>query len=370
MNFEEKWASDEDRLIREADSLGELLARMKSHFSALPVDDRIWEKLFNQAHKLPPTLAGFPLWIGFPVDQSQSSAILDVSLLGETYSADFLKRKAASENRDSPTDVIASILEMTGMQDPHLRDIVGNRVLVEYSIQPDEQVNRGPGVYLYPVMATLPGTPSAERLSDFRLAYGALTSAMLRNLDEHQRNLADHAYRSLDRDARIGAMGGYLSCREPLGFTMLGFNNARDVVEYLERIEWPGSKFEISSVLEGLEMRGALSQMQFGVRLDLGKTALEPTLELQIFSANTIYQSSGWFKDRECWMHLMEGLREEGLAQPDHLSGLTDWSSGAKALFGRSGPLLLLQRIHHFAFLLESDGSLRVNAHVFLLVTR
>ncbi|MCY4274491.1 MAG: hypothetical protein OXE41_03700, partial [Gammaproteobacteria bacterium] len=85
---------------------------------------------------------------------------------------------------------------------------------------------------------------------------------------------------------------------------------------------------------------------------------------------NTIYDQTGWFKDKECWAELIDGLGREQIAKTEKLMGLAEWSGAVKTLIGRSSVFLLLQRIHHFAILLDNNGNLHVNAHVFLLTTR
>ena len=370
MSFADEWAANEDQLFQEAGSLGELLARMKGYFSSLQIDPESWDKLVESARELPPTLAGFPLWVGFPIDESNPAALLDLSLLGGTQSAAFFKDKVTSNDADPSFARIASLLGETGVETSSLQRIVGDRVLLQYDIDPKRQVQGEPGIFLYPIGPTLINDLSGERIGDFQLAFNAVMSAMNREPDETECRHAERAYLAMEPDTRVGAIGVIPSRGRFLRLAMLGFVNSRDIMAFLERTGWPGRRSAVANVLERLEARGALSQMQMGVRIDVGTAGLEPTLDLQIFSANTIYDSTGWFKDKACWKELIDGLREECLAIPERLSGLAEWSSGAKTLIGRSGPFLLLQRIHHFEIVLTEDGVAQVNAYVFLLMAR
>ena len=370
MNFADEWAANEEQLGREAGSLGELLARMRGFFSSLPMDDRGWERLVECAQQLPPTLAGFPLWLGFPIGASRPTALLDVSLLGGTRSAVFFEDRGRIDDADPAAACIASLLGETGVEASPLQRAVGNRVLLEYEIDPAQHVQGEPGFFLYPTRPTLAGDPSGQQLGDFQMAYDAVTSAMSRVPDAVERRHAQRAYQALEPHTRIGAIGALPSNSRLLRLAVLGFRAANDVMAYLDRVGWPGRRATLASVLERLESRGALARMHLGVRFDVSVAGLAPTLELQVFSADTIYDHTGWFKDKACWTELIDGLREEGLAVPEKLPGLDEWSSGAKTLMGRAGLLLFLQRIHHFAIVLNEKGVEQVYAYVFLLLTR
>ncbi|MCY4220004.1 MAG: hypothetical protein OXE56_12175 [Gammaproteobacteria bacterium] len=369
-SFEEEWASNEDQLMREANSLGELLARMRGSFSALPISGKHWERVFDNAKDLPPTLAGFPLWIGFSVDESRSPVLLDVSVLGGTRSADYFMQCAKSGNGCLLIDGIASLLDKLDNAGSSLSDIVGNRVLVEYPIEPDGKAKSDCGYFLYPIQPTLAGGAAGQKLSEFHAAYDALSAVSGHAGDGGRRRYADSAYRALDPGTRIGAMGAFVSNPDLFRITALGFNAPGEAMSYLERLGLSKQQSRIASVLERLEARGALSGMQLGVRVDLVESGFAPTLEIQIFSANTIYDQTGWFKDKECWAELIDGLGREQIAKTEKLMGLAEWSGAVKTLIGRSSVFLLLQRIHHFAILLDNNGNLHVNAHVFLLTTR
>ena len=368
MSFKDEWTSNEDRLLREAGSLGELLERLEGLFSPRLIGGRGWEGLVERAGELPPTLAGFPFWLGFPLDESRRAAELGVSLVSGTRSAAFFESRGRSGDADRVTAAVASLLGETGPEGAPLRRVAGDRVLLEYDVDSTRHVRGDTGVFLYPVRPTLAGDHSGRRLGELGLALDATSAAAGREPDAAERRNVERAYRALEPDARIGAVGTSPSRGSGTRLTMLGFTDAREVTGFLERAGWPGRTATVDAVLSRLQRRGALDHMHLGVHFEVQGSGMGPTLDLQIYSRNRMYDQQGWFKEKGYWTSLLDGLREEGLADAGKLSELAAWSSGAKTLFGRSGPFLALQRIHHFKLVLAEDRIRQVNGYVFLLM--
>ncbi len=369
MTFEDQWQTNEERLLREAGSLGELLGQIKGLFSPLLIHDRGWEGLVGCAGELPPTLAAFPLWLGFPLNELQEGAELCVSLVGGTKSAAFFENRGRAGDADPSTASIAFLLGETGPKDSPLRRVVGDRVLLEYDVDSAETPRPpDPGISLYPIRPTLAGDHADGRLQDLGVALDAMTSAVGWKPDAAERRQVERAYLALNPDTRIGGIGALPSRGRGIGLTTLGFVKARDVTAFLERAGWPGQPAMVASILSRLEHRRALDGMHLGVHFAVGAGGVGATLELHIFSQNRMYDHQGWFKDKLYWSSLMDGICQEGFAVPEKLSELAKWSSGSKTLFGRSGPFVVLQRIHHFKFVLTEDRIHQVKGHVFLLM--
>lgn len=368
MSFKDEWADNEERLLREAGSLGELLERLKGLFSPRLIRGRGWEGLVERVSDLPPTLAGFPFWLGFPLDESRRAAELGVSLVGGTRSAAFFENRGRSGDADRLTAAVASLLGETGPEGAPLRRVAGDRVLLEYDVDSTRHVRGDTGVFLYPVRPTLAGDRSGRRLRDLGVALDAMNAAARRKPDAAERRHVERTYLALQPDARIGAVGAFPSRSSGIRLTMLGFTDAREVTGFLERAGWPGRPATVDAVLSRLQRRGVLDHMHLGVHFEVHGSGMGPTLELQIFSQNRMYDQQGWFKEKGYWTSLLDSLREEGLAGAEKLSELAAWSSGAKTLFGRSGPFLALQRIHHFKLVLAEDRVQQVNGYVFLLM--
>lgn len=262
------------------------------------------------------------------------------------------------------------MLEMTAREDAALRQVAGDRVLLHYDLGGAPRSPAQTSVLLYPVRATLAGGDSGAGLQNFNVVLDALAAATGRAPDPAERRQLEQVYLALEPGTRIGAVSASLSTPGVLRLTVLGLSGTASAMAFLDRAGWRGGKSAAACTVARLEAKGALAGMHLGLQFEVTAAGVGRALELQIFSANTIYDDTGWFKDRDCWSALIDGLREEGLASPKKLPELERWSFAAKPLFGRSGPLLLLQRIHHFAVLLGADGMQRLNAHVFFLLTR
>lgn len=369
MRFEDEWSANEDCLVQEADSLGALLGRMRSVFSPQLIGAPEWEQLKACARDLPPTLAGFPLWIGFPVDGSRPAVYLDVSLLGATCAAKTVEERAHRADT-GPLTAAASLLGMTAREDAPVRQVAGDRVLLHYDIDGAPRIPVRAHVLLYPIRATLAGEGPGACLQNFNVVLDALLAATGRTPDAAERRRLEQVYLALEPGTRIGAVSASPSAASALRLTVLGLPGTESAMAFLDRAGWRGESPAGVHAVARLEARGALVGMHLGLQFDVTATGMGQALEVQVFSASTIHDDTGWFKDRGCWNPLLDGLRGEGLASPRKLSELEKWSFAAKPLFGRSGPLLLLQRIHHFAVLLGADGTHRLNAHVFFLLTR
>lgn len=367
MSFEDKWATNEERLLREAGSLGELLEQIKGLFSPLLIRGGEWERLVDCAGTLPPTLAAFPLWLGFPLDELRAGAELCVSLVGGTQSAAFFENKGRAA--DPSTAGIAFLLGQTRPEDSPLRRVVGDRVLLEYDVDPGQRHKpQDPGIFLYPIRPTLAGDRAGERLQYLGVALDAMTAAVGWEQDAAERRQVERAYLAMKPETRIGGIGAFPSRERGIWLTVLGFVKARDVTDFLERAGWPGRPGMVASILSRLDQRRALDRVHLGVHFAVGADGVGPRLELHVFSQNRMYDHQGWFKDKQYWTALIDGMREERFAVPEKLAELAKWSSGAKILFSRSGPFVVLQRVHHFKFVLTGDRIDRVNGHVFLLM--
>ena len=370
MNFEDEWAANEDCLAREAESLGELLGRMRDTFSPTLFCGPQLEELMAHARDLPPTLAGFPLWLGLPIDNSPPSACMDVSLLGGTQSAARVKAAKLAADADPAAVVGASLLEETGRKGSPVRRVAGDRVLLHYSVDAGQPGQVESSALLYPVRATLAGGHASWRLEDFRLALDAMATAAGRRPNDDLRLGQERVFLAMEPDTRIGAIGVSPATEGAFRLTVLGFSGLEGVMSFLDRAGWHRRASAARGALARLKARGALAGMQLGVQFDVAAAGVRPPLELQIFSAATIHDDEGWFKDKRCWTDLMGGLHDEGFADPGKLPELNKWAFSAKPFLGRSGLLLLLQRIHHFAIVADDGGGRRINAHVFLLLSR
>ncbi|MCY3880199.1 MAG: hypothetical protein OXF74_13600 [Rhodobacteraceae bacterium] len=364
MSFDAVWATDEKRLALEAGSLGELLARMKIQLSPLRVGAWEWETLLQTTVDLPPALAGFPFWLGIPVDDAHQDICLNLSLpCGTRTAAQFAK---GGETGGKSATAIARLLDAVASRQSSVQRLSGNRVLLHYDIDSIHPEQLQPGCFLYPVRSALPG---GRQQQDFRRALEAVDQAAGWEPDAAGQGHAERAYMALNEDARLGAIGAFPERDRTLRLIAMGFTGVHDTGAFLENSGFSAGRPLVSSLISRFRKRGALNGLQIGIRIDINSSGAGPSIEMQIFSADTIHDRGGWFKDRNCWAILVDTLGDEGIAVPARLSRLVDWSSGAQLLFGRSGPLLLLKRIHHFSITIEGSRMVKVKAHLFMLLS-
>lgn len=365
MDFDREWTVNEDRLLREAGSLGALLAQIRGYFSPVLIRGGGWRRLLEQADELPASLAAFPMWLGFPMHELRPGADLGVSLVGGSRSAAFFQDSSGI----ACAAAIASLLKEAAPEEALLRRIAGNRVLLEYCVDSMRCGGRpDPGIFLYPAKRALAGGRAQRQPENLGVVLDAILCAMDWERDSAERRNIEQVYLELRRDTRVGAVGIFPSRRRGVRLMALGFGNVRQVMEFVQRAGWPGRHSALASTLSRLEQRGALAGMRMGVELEVSAGGVGPSLELQIFSGNTIYESAGWFKDKRYWTVLIDGIRDEGLGVAEKLSALAEWSSGARMLFGKSGPFVLLQRIHHVKLVMAEARLEQINAYVFMLM--
>lgn len=368
MDFDREWTGNEERLLRQADSLGGLLAQIRDHFPPILIRGGGWRRLREHTDELPASLAAFPMWVGFPVHTLRPGADFGVSLVGGSRAAAFFEEKGRSEGAHSCMAGVASLLKETAPEQARLRRITGPRVLLDYNVDSmRSEGRRYPGFFLYPIKHTLAGG-GKRRLEDFGIVLDAVNRAAGWDPDPAERRNIEGVYLALGRGARLGAVGAFPARSKAVRLTALGFGATREAVEFAQRAGWPARHSVLASTLSRLEQRGALAGMHLGVDLEVGPAGLGPALELHIFSENTISDSSGWFKDEGHWTALIDGMREEGLGVAGKLSALAEWSPGAKMLFGKFGLFVLLQRIHHIKLVLTQDRVEQVNAYIFMLM--
>ena len=80
MRLEDQWAATEQQLAREAESLGEILAKLRGHISPVLVGGTGWERLLERARDLPATMTAFPFGFELPLHENEPNADFGVSL--------------------------------------------------------------------------------------------------------------------------------------------------------------------------------------------------------------------------------------------------------------------------------------------------
>ena len=364
MNLEEELAANEDNLVHEAGSLGQLLERLRSRISPVLIGEPEWERLLERAYPLPTTMAAFPFGFELPLQEPRPRADFGVSLIGGSRSAAFFEKEGRSEGADPSVAGVARLLAETDAEDSPLRRIAGRKMLLEYDIDTTGGgTHPDPGVFLYPIDEALPGDRSRRRLRDLGVVIDAVASAAGRDLNAAMRRQAEEIYLAMEPDSSIRAVGAFPSRGSGLRLAMMGFRRTGSVMAFLERAGWPGQLAFVASTVSRYEERGAFAHL--GVHFDVQAHGVGPTLGLSFYARET-----QWLKDMRHWLPLIDGIGEERLAVPEKLSALADSWSGAETLFGASGPFVLVRGIHHVKFVVTGGRIEQVKAYVFLLMLR
>ena len=230
----------------------------------------------------------------------------------------------------------------------------------EYGVEPvrDDALPE-PGIFLYPEEWLLIG--DGRRARDLGVVVDAIASAAGWEPDAAERRQAERVYSAMRPETTVRAVGVFPSRARGLRLAVTGFTTTRDVTEFLERADWPGSSAAVHATLSPLEERGAFAHM--GVHFDLRAHGVGPRLGISLFA-----RKAEWLKDVRHWTALIDGMREQRLAVAEKLSALAGSSSGAEALFGKSGPFVLLRGIHHIKLSLVEERVEQTKAYVFLLL--
>ena len=360
MRLEDQWAATEQQLAREAESLGEILAKLRGHISPVLVGGTGWERLLERARDLPATMAAFPFGFELPLHENEPNADFGVSLIGGSRSAAFFEREGQSPDASPSAAGIARLLDAMEPDDTPLRRVAGKRMLLEYDIDRGSDGPRPePGIFLYPDSKTLIG--DGRRFPDVNIMLDAVSRAAGWSLPDDERGEAERVYLALTPETGVRSVGTFRSRGRGLRLAMTGFKTAGEIVAFLENAGWPGEHSTAADIVSRLEQHDAFAYM--GVHFDLGAGGIGPKLGLSFFA-----REAEWLKDVRHWAALIDALREEPIVVQEKLSALAETSSGSETLFGKSGPMVLLRGIHYIKLVLIQDRLEQVKAYVFLLL--
>lgn len=362
MDIIKQYRATEERLLDEADSMGDFLSGLRSRFPPQLIGDSGWEGTLKRARELPATMAAFPFGFELPLHTSSPTADFGVSLIGGTQTAGYFEEKGLAKNADASVARVAGLLGKTKPEDSPLRRIAGSKMLFEYDVDsaPDG-TSPDPGIFLYPDKKVLIGDGDSQRLKDLGVVVDAVASASGWDLNAAERQQVERIYMALTPEISIWGIGAFPSRKRAIRLAAVGFRKTSDALSFLERIGWPGQPSAVDAIALGLEERGAF--VYLGIHMDVDENGVGPKLGLSFYA-----QETEWLKDIQHWMPLIEGLREEGHAVPEKLSELINWSVGPETLSGNSGQFMLMRGVHHIKAALVDDQVAQVKAYIFLLM--
>ena len=368
MSIKDEWTVTEDRLRREAGSLGELLEQYRSRISPVLIGGRGWERLVERAKALPANVAAFPFGFELPLHLHRPGADLGVSVVGGTRVAAFFEERGRSADADASTRGIVRLLDATLPEESHLRDVVGRKMMLEYDIDSVEPgAHAAPGIFLQPAERPIVGDRVEQRFRDIDVVLDAIAAATGWSLDTAERRQIERLYRALPRHARMGSFGAFPARGRGFRLAMTGLRTTGDVMAFLECSGWSGDHSTVASTVSRLEERGAF--LHAGVHVDIREGGLGPSLGLSLFTRDKEPKDGRYWLDRpRYWTALIDAMRDEGLAVPEKLSELAKWPSNAETLFCKSGAFVLLRGIHHIKLVVNGERVEQVKGYVFLLM--
>lgn len=360
MSIREDWITTEKWLLRQANSMGELLVQIRPHISHLLIDGEGWERLLERAGESPATMAAFPFGFELPLRDPKPTADFGVSLVGESRTAAFYQERNRSGQAGPSAARLAGLLDETDREDSFLRGVVGRKMLLEYDVDPAPDGGRpDPGVFLYPVEDAIAG--DGRRVRELGVVHDALVRACGWSPDVVERQQLEDVYRKLNPDTLVRAVGAFPSRNRAIRITVTGFTKARDVAAFLDRAGWPGDSTVVATTASYFEERSAFAYM--GVHLDVDSGGVGPSLGLSLFP-----NDNEWLKDIRYWTGIIDVIGEREYALPEKLTELANWSTGSTTLFGRSGPFMLVRGIHHIKLVIGGEGVEQAKGYVFFLM--
>ena len=275
MNLEAGLTGTEERLIHEAESLGQLLERLSSRVSPVLIGGAGWERLLERASDLPVTLAAFPFGFELRLHENEPNADFGVSLIGGSRSAAFFEQEGQSPDASPSAAGIARLLAAMEPGDSPLRRVAGKKMLLEYDIERgSDGPHPEPGIFLYPDSKTLIG--DGRRFPDVNIMLDAVSRAAGWSLPDDERGEAERVYLALTPETGVRSVGTFRSRGRGLRLAMTGFRTAGEVVAFLENAGWPGEHSTAADFVSRLEQHDAFAYM--GVHFDLGAGGIGPKL--------------------------------------------------------------------------------------------
>ena len=369
MDITSEWTATEQRLAREADSLAELLDGLRGRISPALIGDREWQRLLARARELPAGIAAYPFGFELPLHERRPGADLGVSVFGGTGPGAFFEQGTGSDGTASYAAGIARLLRATAPEDAPLRRILSRKMMLEYDVDAAPQgVRPNPGIFLRPSGQPIPGGEGRRGIEDIGIVIDALVSSVGWKRDPAEVRQAERLYLAMEKDTKIESFGAFPSRQRSLRIAVTGFRTLSSLVAYLERAGWSGPHALVATTLSRFEERGAFKSL--AANFDVVADALGPTLGLSILARDRDPNDPGYWVDRpHQWNPLIQSLREEGPAVEEKLASLAGWSQEPATLFGKTGPFLLMQCIHHVKLVLAGDRLTQVKAYLFMLLS-
>ena len=336
-------------------SFAAVLAGCRSLFPPALLGAAGWERLLEQARRLPSCVADHHFGFEFRLGESSPAADLGVVVLPASELARHYVRKGARAEPGSPAAALAAGLrEQTENPDSYLARGVAGMVL-EYDlakVEPDRPPP-APGIFFTPRHSAPGARPEFHEHGDPAglLAALAVTAGWSSYEDEVPR--VERILASLP-DSGYLLQAGALPGRSPKAFRLVIKGVAKDAIPaLLERIEWPGPAAEAAEVLAALDDLVAYA----AVSLDVTTRGVGPRLGLEL------YRPPKWFAvDRTGWHPFIARIEERGWCLPAKADGLRSWP-GAERLLADREVRAVRRGINHVKVVIAPDTPTAAKAY-------
>lgn len=368
MYIRKVWAVTEKRLLREADSLGQLLEQHREIFPAALIGRQGWSRLLKRAKGLPASIAAYPTGFDLPLHARRPGADLGVSVVGGTGPATFFEEMGKSESADPSATGIALLLSQSEPEKAPLRQVVGRKMMLEFEIDsaPDG-VHTDPGIFLRPAERPIVGDGSSQRIQDLDVVLEAIASAVGWSSNAAERQQVRRVYSAQKTGTRIDSLGAYPSRQRAIHLAITGFRTSHDMTAFLKDAGWSGPHSVVADTVSRFEERGAF--VNLGVHFDVREDGLSSTLGLSFLAKEREPNDPRyWLDSPRQWVAFLDGLYEEDLAIPEKLTALANWSQKPTMLFGESGAFVLLRGIHHIKLVFAGDRFEQVKGYAFMVL--
>jgi len=339
------WRPVEDRLLSEAESLGDLLLDFKSFVSPALLDEPAWPSVIAATEQWPATCGALPFGFEFPLRDPRPGADFGITLVSPGKTADWIRRQARAGTAPTVIRRLAGLLD--AMSTTLHREI--DRAMLEIDIvTPGSRASREPGVFVY-FRARPPGRSNDER-HEVDAVFAAMNAAVGRPDDQNEFRLAERVSRAVPPGASLISVGALPGRDRGFRLSVNGFAEGGDAAAFLRRVGWNGRYDALAEAVVRLQRRRAFDRL--GVMLYGCPEGLETRLGLHLLRRTPSEMPV-----------LLDALAGEGCVE-GKLSGLRATATTAVELWGRTGAFTLQRGISHVKLVLSDTGFEQAKAYV------
>ena len=368
MEIKEISDASEDALLREGETLGDVLERLRDRIPPALLGGPDWEGLVEHARGLSATVAAFPVGFELPLHDPRPSADFGLSVNGGSRTADDIREAAQSAGASPSMAGIARLLAEMDPQDSPLRRITDWEVSLEYDMDVEQYDAAGPepAFFLGTIGRPLAGGGASQQLADLDALVDAVAVGSGWDIEAAEQREIERVYRALTPDVRISSFGAFPLRGRFIRIIVRGFRKTPDLMAFLERTGWPGRRSAVASMARRLEERGAFHNLS--ANFDIGPDGMSPVFGLSLYGSDEHPRGGQyWLNKPGSWTAAIDGLRDMGLAVPGKLSALAEWPC-VEAVLGRAGAFVFVRGIHHFKLVMKGDGFEQAKAYIYLFM--